>query len=46
MSGIATGRLREERKAWRKKHPFGFYARAGKNADGSTILMVWGWYSR
>jgi|TARA_A100001015_G_scaffold265195_1_gene313362 ubiquitin-conjugating enzyme E2 I len=41
MSGIATGRLREERKAWRKKHPFGFYARAGKNADGSTNLMVW-----
>jgi ubiquitin-conjugating enzyme E2 I len=41
MSGIATGRLREERKAWRKKHPVGFYARAGKNKDGSSNLLSW-----
>ena len=41
MSGIATGRLREERKAWRKKHPVGFYARAEKNGDGSTNLLAW-----
>jgi hypothetical protein len=31
MSGIATGRLAEERKAWRKDHPFGFIARPTKN---------------
>ena len=41
MSGIAAGRLREERKAWRKDHPHGFYARASRNTDGSTNMMVW-----
>ena len=41
MSGIAIGRLRQERKAWRKKHPFGYYARAAKHTDGSTNLLVW-----
>mmetsp|Transcript_10716 Transcript_10716/g.17557 ORF Transcript_10716/g.17557 Transcript_10716/m.17557 type:complete len:140 (+) Transcript_10716:50-469(+) len=40
-SGIAKGRLSEERKAWRKDHPHGFYARPGMNADGSTNLMIW-----
>jgi hypothetical protein len=39
MSGIAAGRLREERKAWRKDHPHGFYARASKNGDGSTVSV-------
>jgi ubiquitin-conjugating enzyme E2 I len=41
MSGIATGRLAEERKNWRKDHPPGFYARPAKNADGSCNLMEW-----
>jgi len=42
MSGIAAGRLREERKAWRKDHPHGFYARASRNpGDGSTNMMKW-----
>lgn len=41
MSGIAAGRLAEERKAWRKDHPFGFVARPSKNADGSLNLMNW-----
>ena len=27
MSGIAQARLSEERKGWRKDHPFGFIAR-------------------
>jgi ubiquitin-conjugating enzyme E2 I len=38
MSGIAAGRLREERKAWRKDHPIGFFARATRNTDGSTNM--------
>ena len=29
MSGIAQARLSEERKGWRKDHPFGFIARYG-----------------
>ena len=43
MSGIALGRLREERKAWRKDHPFGFIARPTKapEGDGSLNLMLW-----
>ena len=41
MSGIAAGRLREERKAWRKDHPHGFFARASRNTDGSTNMMIW-----
>mmetsp|Transcript_817 Transcript_817/g.1413 ORF Transcript_817/g.1413 Transcript_817/m.1413 type:complete len:158 (-) Transcript_817:280-753(-) len=41
MSGIAQGRLTEERKNWRRDHPFGFYARPITNADGSMNLMTW-----
>lgn len=41
MSGIAHGRLREERKSWRKDHPFGFVARPRTSADGSTDLLNW-----
>ncbi|GIX82450.1 SUMO-conjugating enzyme UBC9 [Caerostris extrusa] len=41
MSGIAIARLAEERKAWRKDHPFGFVARPTKNQDGSLNLMNW-----
>ncbi|XP_046688440.1 SUMO-conjugating enzyme UBC9-B [Homalodisca vitripennis] len=41
MSGIAIARLAEERKGWRKDHPFGFVARPAKNADGSLNLMNW-----
>jgi ubiquitin-conjugating enzyme E2 I len=40
-SGIAMGRLKEERKAWRRDHPVGFYARPRNKGDGSTELMVW-----
>ena len=41
MSGIAQARLSEERKCWRKDHPFGFIARPMKNADGTMNLMLW-----
>ena len=41
MSGIARGRLAEERRSWRKDHPMGMYARPAKNADSSNNLMKW-----
>jgi Ubiquitin-conjugating enzyme len=41
MSGIAIGRLTEERKNWRKDHPAGFFAKPVKKADGSNNLLVW-----
>ena len=41
MSGIAVGRLTEERKNWRKDHPPGFYARPVKKEDNSTDIMSW-----
>ena len=41
MSGICITRLVEERKAWRKSHPHGFFARPSKNDDNSTNLMIW-----
>jgi hypothetical protein len=41
MSGIARGRLQEERKQWRKDHPYGFFARPDNNEDGSANIMKW-----
>jgi hypothetical protein len=41
MSGIAVGRLTEERKNWRKDHPAGFFARPMKKDDNSTNIMAW-----
>lgn len=41
MSGIARGRLAEERKSWRKNHPHGFVARPDTMPDGSLDLMTW-----
>ncbi|KAK5978417.1 Ubiquitin--protein ligase [Trichostrongylus colubriformis] len=41
MAGIAAGRLAEERKAWRKDHPFGFIAKPVKNPDGTLNLFNW-----
>lgn len=41
MSGIAIGRLTEERKNWRKEHPAGFHARPVKKADNSNDMMSW-----
>ncbi|XP_024962664.1 SUMO-conjugating enzyme SCE1-like [Cynara cardunculus var. scolymus] len=39
--GVALGRLTEERKAWRKNHPYGFVAKPESLPDGSVNLMVW-----
>ena len=39
--GIAGGRLNEERKAWRKDHPIGFYAKPEARNDGSTNMFKW-----
>ncbi|KAK9764212.1 SUMO conjugating enzyme Hus5 [Basidiobolus ranarum] len=41
MSGICRARLAEERKQWRKDHPYGFYARPARNPDNSLDLMTW-----
>nr|XP_043634467.1 SUMO-conjugating enzyme SCE1-like isoform X3 [Erigeron canadensis] len=39
--GVALGRLTEERKTWRKNHPFGFVAKPESGPDNSVNLMVW-----
>jgi ubiquitin-conjugating enzyme E2 I len=41
MSSIARDRLTQERKEWQKDHPFGFYAKPKRGADGSADLLVW-----
>ncbi|KAI8057038.1 SUMO-conjugating enzyme ubc9 [Syncephalis plumigaleata] len=41
MSGICQQRLAEERRQWRKDHPYGFYARPRKLADNSLDMMIW-----
>ncbi|XP_031625635.1 ATP-dependent RNA helicase DDX25-like [Contarinia nasturtii] len=41
MTEIAVERLNEERKAWRKSHPYGFVARPTKNQDGTLNFMMW-----
>ena len=39
--GIARGRLSEERKNWRKDHPYGFTAKPKSLVDGSSNLLMW-----
>jgi ubiquitin-conjugating enzyme E2 I len=39
--GVAASRLAEERKSWRKDHPFGFVAKPEAAADGSTNMFRW-----
>lgn len=41
MAGIARGRLQQERKTWRRDHPFGFVAKPRNAADGSQDVMFW-----
>uniref|UniRef100_A0AC35UGL7 UBIQUITIN_CONJUGAT_2 domain-containing protein n=1 Tax=Rhabditophanes sp. KR3021 TaxID=114890 RepID=A0AC35UGL7_9BILA len=41
MSNLATTRLLQERKNWRKSHPFGFIAVPRKSADGTLNLFTW-----
>ncbi|VVC27149.1 Ubiquitin-conjugating enzyme E2,Ubiquitin-conjugating enzyme/RWD-like [Cinara cedri] len=41
MAGIATMRLMEERRIWRKNPIFGFVAKPTKHQDGSLNLLLW-----
>eukprot|EP01012_Entosiphon_sulcatum_P066222 TRINITY_DN95345_c0_g1_i1.p1 TRINITY_DN95345_c0_g1~~TRINITY_DN95345_c0_g1_i1.p1 ORF type:complete len:174 (-),score=35.39 TRINITY_DN95345_c0_g1_i1:72-572(-) len=41
MASIAHARLREERRAWRRDKPFGFWAHPVTNPDGTLNLMKW-----
>lgn len=41
VGSIAAERLKEERKAWRKDHPHGFWARCALNEDGTPNLFKW-----
>ena len=41
MSGIAVGRLAEERRRWRRDHPSGFYAKPMKMEDNSSNTLFW-----
>lgn len=38
---LRTERIHQERKQWRKDHPFGFYAKPLKREDGSLDLHNW-----
>ncbi|KKA27822.1 hypothetical protein TD95_003920 [Thielaviopsis punctulata] len=39
---LCQSRLQEERKQWRKDHPFGFYARPQRNATTGVLdIKVW-----
>ena len=42
-SAIAQGRLREERKLWRRDHPIGFWARPLANNDDAAATSSWTW---
>lgn len=41
MNDLCRSRLAQERKNWRKDHPFGFFARPTKAPDGSLDLQNW-----
>ncbi|ODQ63967.1 SUMO-conjugating enzyme [Nadsonia fulvescens var. elongata DSM 6958] len=41
MSALCLNRLQEERKQWRKTHPFGFFAKPKKDANGGLNLQEW-----
>lgn len=41
MKAIATARLLEERKMWRKDHPVGFHAQPQTLQDGTINLFQW-----
>ena len=40
MSNLATTRLAQERKNWRRDHPYGFVAKP-ETKNGTVDLMVW-----
>lgn len=41
MASLAIGRLKEERKAWRRNRPFGFVARPEQKSDGEVDMLNW-----
>ncbi|KAI8912192.1 ubiquitin-conjugating enzyme 9 [Powellomyces hirtus] len=41
VNPICQARLAEERKQWRKDHPFGFWAKPTKNTDNTLNLNKW-----
>ena len=42
MTSICQTRLAEERKQWRKDHPYGFFAKPDKSPqDNSLNLLIW-----
>jgi ubiquitin-conjugating enzyme E2 I len=41
MTSLATERLKNERKNWRKDHPVGFWAKCATTPDGSVDLFRW-----
>lgn len=41
MSSLCLSRLQQERKNWRKDHPFGFSAKPVKDEDGGLNLRLW-----
>ncbi|KNE63389.1 hypothetical protein AMAG_08522 [Allomyces macrogynus ATCC 38327] len=41
MSDLCKQRLQEERKNWRKDHPYGFLCKPTKTTDGTLNLMKW-----
>jgi hypothetical protein len=40
MSSVALARLAQERKNWRKDHPFGFVAKPEGKADGRILNNI------
>jgi len=38
---LCQNRLQEERKQWRRDHPFGFYAKPVRNDKGVLDLKIW-----
>lgn len=38
---LCTERIQQDRRLWRKDHPFGFFAKPLKAADGSLDLRRW-----
>ncbi|KAJ3343240.1 E2 SUMO-conjugating protein ubc9 [Gonapodya sp. JEL0774] len=41
MTSLCRARIQEERKQWKKDHPYGFWARPAKSPDGNLNLLEW-----
>ena len=40
MAGVALSRLTQERKNWRRDHPFGYVAKPENKPDGEFMSVV------